>query len=152
MATAPDELQGLATLTPADGGTINVIVVYVGDTGAGQRVLSPLRSIATVTRDTVERRTYADTFTMPPYGEVVPTSFFAVRGAYLATLSDEAIEAALSCYAQAPAGCTIGLITTCTGQSVASRRMRRRSSFARPEPSTCGSRRAGTPPRKSRRT
>ena len=108
MATAPDELQGLATLTPADGGTINVIVVYVGDTGAGQRVLSPLRSIATVTRDTVERRTYADTLTMPPYGEVVPTSFFAVRGAYLATLSDEAIEAALSCYAQAPAGCTIG--------------------------------------------
>ena len=108
MATAPDELQGLATLTPADGGTVNVIVVYVGNAATGERVLNPFRSLATVTRNTVQRRAYVDTFSMPPYGDGAPTTFFGVRGAYLATMSDEAIDTALDCYAQAPAGCVIG--------------------------------------------
>lgn len=108
MATAPDELQGLATLTPAAGGTVNVIVVYTGDFAAGEKLLAPFRSIATVTRDTIERRAYPDTFTMPPYGEVEPTTFFAVKGAYLARLSDEAIDTALDRFAQAPARCAIG--------------------------------------------
>jgi FAD/FMN-containing dehydrogenase len=108
MASAPDELQALATLTPAAGGTINVIVVYTGDTSSGERLLAPLHTIAPVTRNTVERRRYTDTFTMPPYGEVPETPFFAVRGAYLASLSDEAIGTALECFASAPPGCAIG--------------------------------------------
>lgn len=108
MATAPDDLQGLATLTPADGGTINVIVVYLGDSSAGDRLLQPFHTIAALTRNTVQRRAFTETPTMPPYGDIVPTTFSAVKGAYLATLSDAAIDAALDRYAQAPPGCAMG--------------------------------------------
>lgn len=108
MANAPDELQGLTTLTPADGGTINVIIVYAGDINAGERLLDPFRSIATVTRNTVQRRAFTETLTMPPYGDVVPTTFSAVKGAYIARLSNEAIDVALDCYREAPPGCAMG--------------------------------------------
>ena len=108
MAAAPDELQALAYVTPAGGGVLNVIVVYVGDFAEGERVIGPLRKVASPVRDTVQRRAYPETITMPPYAEYTPSVFSAVRGAYLERLSDEAIEIALERFAQAPPGCAIG--------------------------------------------
>ena len=108
MAAAPDELQALAYLTPAGGGVLNVIVVYIGDFTEGERVIGPLRKVASPVRDTVQRRPYPETITMPPYAEYTPSVFSAVRGAYLERLSDAAIEIALERFAQAPPGCAIG--------------------------------------------
>jgi hypothetical protein len=108
MAAAPDELQALAYLTPAGGGVVNVIVVYMGDLNAGERLINRFRRFRTPVHDTVQRRPYADTFTMPPYSEFVPTAFSFVKGAYLERLSDEAISIAVERFAQAPPGCAIG--------------------------------------------
>jgi FAD/FMN-containing dehydrogenase len=108
MAAAPDELQALAYVTPAGGGVLNVIVVYVGDFAEGERLISPLRKVASPVRDTVQRRPYPETITMPPYAEYVPSVFSAVRGTYLERLSDEAIDVALDRFAQAPPACALG--------------------------------------------
>jgi hypothetical protein len=108
METAPDDLQTLAYLVPVGEGVLNVIVVYSGDLNQGESVVARFRSFATPMRDTVQRRAYTETFTMPPYGEFVPTAFSANKTTYLQRLSDQAIDISLERFAQAPAGCAIG--------------------------------------------
>lgn len=101
MAAALDELQALAYLLVADDRLLNVIVCYSGDLKEGERVLRPLRTVASPVRDTVQPRAYIETFTMPPYGETIPTAFSATKGCYLERLSDAAIDISLDRVAQA---------------------------------------------------
>lgn len=108
MTTAPDELQTLAYLYPAGKGFLQVVVVYQGDGSKAEALLKPFTTIATVLRNTVTRRPYTETFTMPPYGEFAPTTYSYTKGIYLERLSDEAIDIALERFRQAPPLCAIG--------------------------------------------
>lgn len=108
MATAPDALQSLAFLYPAEKPALNVIHVYVGDDRAGEKLLQPFTTIAKVIRNTMQRRLYTETFTMPPYGEFAATNFGATKGTYMQHLSDDAIRASLESFSTAPAGCALG--------------------------------------------
>lgn len=101
MAAAPDELQALALLIGAGGRLLHVMVCCSGDPKEAEKLVRPLRTIASTVRDTVYSRPFIETFTMPPYGEALPTAFSATRGCYLERLSDEAIDVALGRIGQA---------------------------------------------------
>lgn len=112
MATAPDELQSLAYLTSAGNGTFLVLFVYSGDLNEGEKLIASFRKIKSPTKDWVQRRTYAETYTMPPYGsgdnESTPCPFHIIKGSYIEQLSDEAIGLVLDRYAHPPPGCEFG--------------------------------------------
>jgi len=95
------EALGGGPLPAAGDRSLNVIVCYSGDLKEGERVLRPLRTVANPVRDTVQPRAYIETFTMPPYGETIPTAFSATKGCYLEQLSDAALDIALDRFAQA---------------------------------------------------
>jgi FAD/FMN-containing dehydrogenase len=110
MATAPDELQALIYLTEIGERSLNVIVCYSGDVREGEKVVRPLRSFGQPMRDTVQRRQYVETFTMPLYDEFPVGPFNAGRNCYLERLSDEAIDVVLEQFAKAPQpGSALGL-------------------------------------------
>jgi len=111
MATAPDELQTLAYLTSAGNGTFLVLFVYSGNLNEGEELLATFRKFKTPSKDWVQRRTYAETYTMPPYsGGEGGTScpFHILKGSYIERLSDEAIDLVLDRFAQPPPGCEFG--------------------------------------------
>ncbi len=59
--------------------------------------------------DWVQRRAYADTYTMPPYGGGgASCASHAIRGSYLERLSDEAIDTVLARFPEAPPACEFG--------------------------------------------
>ncbi len=101
MAAASDELQALAYLMAGSDRLLHVIVCCSGDLKEAEKLVRPLRTVAGPVRDTVQPRAFIDTFTMPPYGEAIPTEFNTTRGCYLERLSDEAIDVALGRIAQA---------------------------------------------------
>lgn len=106
MAAAPDELQAVASLSPKENGVVNVVFVYPGDLNAGNELVNRFRAFLTPTRDTVQRRPYTEMFPTP--AGYVPPTFSSIKGSYLERLSDEAIDMAVECFAQAPSGCAIG--------------------------------------------
>lgn len=109
MATAPDELQALTALDSAGDGILIVLLVYAGDFREGERLVSQLRKFRTPQRDWVQRRAYADTYTMPPYSDEGPScEFHEIRGSYLERLSDDAIDVVLTRFAEAPPACGFG--------------------------------------------
>ncbi|MEO5589961.1 MAG: FAD-binding oxidoreductase [Gemmatimonadaceae bacterium] len=109
MSTAPDEFQALAYLTSAGGGTLMIVLVHSGDLNSGERLVSRFRSFRAPQRDWVERRLYADTYTMPPYSDEGPScAFHAIRGSYLEHLSDEVIDVILERFRSPPPGCEFG--------------------------------------------
>jgi len=104
MAAAPDELQAAAGL---GFGVVIVTFVYLGDLNAGNKLIDRFRTFMTPTRDTVQRRPYAEMFPPSGSGEFVPPAFTAIKGSYLEQLSDEVIDIVVESLAQAPAGCGI---------------------------------------------
>lgn len=109
MSDAPDELQGLAYLTSGGGGTLMVLLVHSGDLNRAENLASQFRSFRRPQRDWMQRRAYADTYTMPPYSDEGPScAFHAIRGSYLERLSDEAIDTVLERFAEAPPACEFG--------------------------------------------
>jgi FAD/FMN-containing dehydrogenase len=102
MATAPDELAALTYLAFANERWVTVIVCYSGDVKRGETLLRPFRTIANPVRNTVQARPYVETFTMPPWGETIPTAFSSTKGCYLQQLSDDVIDIALDRFGQAP--------------------------------------------------
>jgi FAD/FMN-containing dehydrogenase len=110
MSTAPDELQAFAYLTSSGGGTLMVVLVHAGDLNAGERLVGQFRRFRAPQRDWVQRRAYADTYTMPPYSDDDGPSceFHAIRGSYLERLSDEAIDVVLARFAEPPPACDFG--------------------------------------------
>ncbi|HEU0295845.1 MAG TPA: FAD-binding oxidoreductase [Anaerolineales bacterium] len=106
MAAAPDELQVVASLSPRENGVVNVVFVYPGDLNAGNELIERFRAFLTPARDTVQRRPYTEMFPTP--AGFVPPAFSSIKGSYLEQLSDEAIDIAVECFAQAPSGCAIG--------------------------------------------
>jgi FAD/FMN-containing dehydrogenase len=100
MATAPDELAALTYLVVANDRWLTLIVCYSGDVKRGETLLRPLRTIANPVRDTVQARPYVETFTMPPWGETIPTAYSSTKGCYLRELSDDVIDIALDRFAR----------------------------------------------------
>ena len=110
MATAPDELQAVV-FTPASGErALNVALCYTGDFDEGEKVVRPLRSLARSVQDTVQRRPYAETCTMPLYGEFRLTPFHAAKNCYIERLPDEAVDIFIEQFKKAPyPGSRVGL-------------------------------------------
>jgi FAD/FMN-containing dehydrogenase len=110
MSTAPDELQALVYLNSDHGGSLMVVLVHAGDTTAGEAVVGQFRKLKTPQRDWVERRAYADTYTMPPYSDDTGPScdFHAIRGSYIESLSDGAIDVVVGRFTDAPPACAFG--------------------------------------------
>ena len=109
MSVAPDELQALAYLSSEGGGNLMVVLVCAGDLNAGERLVNQFRTFRRPYRDWMQRRAYADTYTMPPYSDEGPScAFHTIRGSYLERLSDEAIDAVLARFAEPPPSCEIG--------------------------------------------
>ncbi len=110
MAGAPDELQAFAYLTGLRNRSVNVGVCYSGDPKRGEELTRPLRALASPVRDTVQRRPYGETFTMPLFYENRPAAFSAAKKCYFEQLSDAAIDVVLGQIALAPqVGCKLGL-------------------------------------------
>jgi FAD/FMN-containing dehydrogenase len=110
MAAAPDELQAVV-FTPASGDrALNVALCYTGDLAEGEKVVRPLRTLARPVQDTVQRRAYAETCTMPLYGEFRLTPFHAAKNCYIGRLPDEAIDIFIEQFEKAPyPGSRVGL-------------------------------------------
>ena len=108
MSDAPDELQALVYLSSGAG--LMVLLVHVGDFTAGERLVNQFRRFKAPERDWVQRRAYADTYTMPPYSDDTgqPCAFHAIRGTYLERLSHEAIDVVLARFAERPPACEFG--------------------------------------------
>jgi FAD/FMN-containing dehydrogenase len=110
MAAAPDELQALAHLPGVGDRSLNIVVCYSGDLNEAEKVIRPLLAFTTPLHDTVKRRPYGETFTMPLYHEGNPARFRAAKNCYLEHLSDSAIDVVVDRFAHRPqAGCALGL-------------------------------------------
>jgi FAD/FMN-containing dehydrogenase len=110
MAEAPDSLQADVNLTPKDR-SMFVRLCHAGDTTEAERLLRPLRTVATPSKDTVERQDYTELAGMPPSHESNASAlpgFGFTKGVYLERMSDEAIDATLDRLAQAPDEARIG--------------------------------------------
>lgn len=106
MAESPDGLQALAFLRRDRQSIFRIVVFYAGSPEGGEGVVRPLRTHATPVADTVRSRPYGETFSDAAGDH---RTFRAVRGRYLAGLSDEAVEAILERFGKAPLGAAIGL-------------------------------------------
>ncbi len=98
MAGAPDELEADAILTGLSDRSVIVSVSYSGDLKRGEKLIRPLRTLASPVRDTVQRTPYAS---MPGDGERNHKGFIVGKYCYLEKLSDAAIDATLAQFANA---------------------------------------------------
>ena len=106
MAEAPDELQALVFLRQDRDPLLHLVVCFSGDPNAGERIVRPLRTHAMPVGDTIQPRPYGETFSDAAGDH---RTFRAVKGCYLESLSDGAIDIVLSRFAQSPPGAAIGL-------------------------------------------
>jgi len=107
MAGAPDELQAVAIVRGEGDSLVHIAVCWSGEPGRGEVIVAPLRAVARPLSDTVERRSYLETFGMTGG---TPRNFSAVKGSYVERLSDDFLDAALDRMAQAPGpGAAIGM-------------------------------------------
>jgi FAD/FMN-containing dehydrogenase len=110
MSTAPDELQALVYLNGGRSPSLMVVLVYAGDVSAGERVINSFRKLRARRRDWVQRRLYADVYTMPPYSDDngPGCAFHAIRGSYIEHLSHDAIDVLLERFSNPPPACDFG--------------------------------------------
>jgi hypothetical protein len=109
MAAAPEELQGAAYLESVRGGSLTVLFVHSGALATGERLMGQFRSYRRPEREWLQRRSYADIYTMPPFSDDGPSCMaHAIRGSYLQSLSDEAITTVIERFAKAPPACAYG--------------------------------------------
>jgi len=102
MAGAPDELQALVALAPRDGERlVRIDMCWSGSPGDAEDIVRPLRTVAKPVGDTVQRRAYIDTFNIG-VGDDVSWKYSALKGSYLQSLSDDAIDIVLDSFARAP--------------------------------------------------
>jgi FAD/FMN-containing dehydrogenase len=116
MAEAPDELQAVARLAWDGDPVLNVVVCFSGHPNDGEQIIRPLRTRLTPVRDTMRSRAYSGTFTGALLTEAAletsagPKAFQHIKGCYLESLSDDAIDVVLDRLAHAPGpGAMIGL-------------------------------------------
>lgn len=110
MEAAPDELQAVARLNRNAESLLTIVVCFCGDLDKGEEIVRPLRRHASPVQDTVRRRAFIDTFSMTPDIGRVSKTFSTIRGRYLESVSDEAVDIALEFLAKAPdVGPAIGL-------------------------------------------
>ena len=107
MAGAPDELEADAILTGLSDRSVIVSVSYSGDLKRGEKLIRPLRTLASPVRDTVQRTPYATT---PGDDENGQMAFTAGKYCYVEQLSDAAIDATLAQFSNASqVSCGLGL-------------------------------------------
>ena len=101
MAEAPDELQAYASLERErdQDPLLKIVVCFSSDLNDGEKIIQPLRRHANPLLDTVQPRAYSDSFTEGTGG---PTTFRNIKGCYLESLSEDAIDVMLDRFAQAP--------------------------------------------------
>lgn len=107
MASAPDELQAECYLTTGHGGSVAMESVYTGNLGDGERLLDTFRKFQTPDEDSVKRRSFAETYKMDQENSSMSCPFEFMKGVYLETVSDEAIDQILECFRQSPPSCEI---------------------------------------------
>ena len=89
-----------------------MLFVYSGNLEEGEKLIDTFRKFKTPSRDWVKRRTYAETYTMPPYASTEPSTsspcpFHLIKGGYIQRLSDESIDLVLDRFSNPPPGCEI---------------------------------------------
>lgn len=111
MAAAPDQFQPNLELVPGSQ-IVKVSGFHFGGALAGEQLFRSMRSWAAPSQEIIRRQTLAELGGLPLYSHAEPASkdgYSCCKGAYLETLSDEAIEVLLDCLAAAPKGATLGL-------------------------------------------
>ena len=107
MAGAPDKLEADAILTGLNDRAVIVHVSYSGDMEKGEKLIRPLRKLASAVRDTVHRSPYAE---MPAEDDNDQPAFTVGKYCYLEQLSDAALDATLAQFANASrVSCGLGL-------------------------------------------
>jgi FAD/FMN-containing dehydrogenase len=114
MATAPDELQTVCNLMSHPGG-ISVYSVYAGNLDEGERLLDSFRRFETPDRDSVKRMSFgeiykpdqADEGKSDQGDEGMSCPFGSLKGTYIESLSDDAINLVIECSAQPPSSCGV---------------------------------------------
>lgn len=96
MESAPDALQGWASVTQADGQKyVDLGFSWAGGPTEGEKVLKPFRDIAKPLDDTMHWGGFADTFsTYQPVTEIA--KYVATSGSYARQLNDEVIDVAIA--------------------------------------------------------
>lgn len=109
MANAPDDLQATASVAKGEEEVlVSIRLCWSGDLDSGDKIIRRFQALGNPIVDNVQRQPYKDTLSM--YGSGDSSGFSAVKGVYLQSLTDEAIEAVLECIKQAPGpGVAIGL-------------------------------------------
>jgi hypothetical protein len=111
VAQAPDELTSILTVMPAPpapfipadqvGQLVAVVgVVHVGDLEAGQRVVDPLRQLATPIADLTGPMPYPAIFALTREAE--HPAFHVLRSGYMRTLDDDTLESIVDHTARLP--------------------------------------------------
>jgi len=114
MATAPDELQAACVLMSHHGGELSVQSVYTGNLDEGERLLDSFRKFQTPGQDSVKRISYREIYKPESFGEPdqgdenIACPFSSLKGTYIESLSDDAINLVIECSAQSPSSCGVG--------------------------------------------
>jgi FAD/FMN-containing dehydrogenase len=102
-AAAPDELSGVAAFlsTPDGKPAVAAVVCYCGPIDEGERLLEPLRTLATPIADQIHPMAYLDMqrLLVPAFP---PGHHYYWKSSLIRDLSDDAIEALLACGSKMP--------------------------------------------------
>jgi hypothetical protein len=118
MATAPDALQATCSLISDHGGEISVQSVYTGNLDEGERLLDSFRKFETPQKDSVKCKRFGEIY-KPDQGdegnpdqgdEGMSCPFGSLKGTYIESLSDDAIDLVIECSAQSPSSCGVGFL------------------------------------------
>jgi FAD/FMN-containing dehydrogenase len=102
LPTAPDELTLIALMSkePNHKARLEIQACYVGEEGAGEKALAPLRHHPGVVHDTVQSRPYLELEQMVPAD--IPPSYDEHCGGFFAELDDRRIEILAKAFSSAP--------------------------------------------------
>jgi len=100
------------------GGEISVQSVYTGNLDEGERLLDSFRKFETSHKDSVKRKRFGE-INKPDQGdegnpdqvdEGMSCPFGSLKGTYIESLSDDAIDLVIECSAQSPSSCGVGFL------------------------------------------
>jgi FAD/FMN-containing dehydrogenase len=102
LPTAPDELTLIALMSkePNHKARLEIQACYVGEKGAAEKALAPLRHHPAVVHDTVQVRPYLELEQMTP--AVIPPSYEEHCSGFFAELDEQRIEAFAHAFSGAP--------------------------------------------------
>ncbi len=105
MEAAPDELQAECHLMSDNNGQFHVEMVYSGDPQKGEALVNQFRKLHPPDQDTLQRRRYADLYSMAFPPGLPSWKFQFVKAAYIESVSDGVIDSIVERFAQRPPNC-----------------------------------------------